>query len=111
MTPNEHAPAERQLDEGRGITRGRGSAAKSSRPHRQDRATSETTSRPFRPLAGPYVDLVHDGVPDLGDTYGREYDSAVWDGLVRTALAAGWAGHTYYQWATDVDRGRLVLRI
>jgi hypothetical protein len=107
VTLNEQAPAERQLDEGRGITRGTGSAAESSRPHRRDRATGATTSRPFRPLAGKYVDLIHDGVPDLGDTSGREYDTSVWDALVRTALAAGWAGHTHYQWATDVDRGRL----
>src|SRR4051812_16841319 len=66
-------------------------------PHRDRQA-----GRPVRPapgsLDGPYLDLVRDGVPDLGNTYGAQHDRLVYAALVQTAMSASQRGHAYHQW-------------
>jgi hypothetical protein len=61
-------------------------------------------SRPHRALPGSFVDLIHDGVPGLGDTYGAEYDRAVWKALNSTAVSAVQAGHGYAHWTYLLDQ-------
>jgi hypothetical protein len=49
-------------------------------------------------LDGPYLDLIRDGVLDLGDTYGAQHDRLVYAALVQTAMSASQRGHAYHQW-------------
>ncbi len=59
-----------------------------------------------RSLDGPLIDLIRDGVPDLADAHGRDYDVPVWNALVRTAMSATQRGHGFDQWIVYVTESR-----
>lgn len=56
-----------------------------------------------RALGGLHLDLIRDGVPDLADAYGAEFDRLVYSALVRTAMAAQGAGYDFARWSLLVD--------
>jgi hypothetical protein len=65
--------------------------------------------RTRRALPGHWTDLITDGIPDLGDTFGRAYDTRVYIGLNSTALSAIQAGHTEAEWNERLDEPGSVL--
>jgi hypothetical protein len=50
-----------------------------------------------------YIDLVRDGVADLGDAVAKEYDRQVYRALVRVAMSARQAGYDYARWSYLLD--------
>lgn len=49
-------------------------------------------------LDGPLIDLIRDGLPDISDAHGRDYDVPVWNALVRTAMSAAQRGQGFDEW-------------
>jgi hypothetical protein len=64
-----------------------------------------------RSIGPGFIDLIRDGVPGLGDTYGAEYDLLVRQALNSTALSAIYAGWDYAQWTYLLDEAASHLGI
>lgn len=63
-----------------------------------------TGRRPERALPGTFRDLIVRGVPDLEDTWGRDYDREVWLALNRTAASAVQAGYDFARWTYELEQ-------
>ncbi len=72
---------------------------------------SDPRSKPQRALDAYFLDLIRDGVPDLGNTNGAEYDRLVWQALNSTALSAIHCEWDYAYWSYLLDEAASHLGI
>jgi hypothetical protein len=72
---------------------------------------SDPRSKPQRALDAYFLDLIRDGVPDLGNTNGAEYDRLVWQALNSTALSAIHCEWDYAHWSYLLDEAASHLGI